>query len=130
MQLKTIGESLTALNVIQGIVNNTTNSASKNFVLLKGALEGYSVESVKAAISQTTFTDAQIKTILSSKGLKGEILETTAAELAQVTSTNALSASQKAATSTTIGFGNAMKGLGVSVKNLALAHPFLHPASV
>ena len=125
MQLKTIGESLTALNVIQGIVNNTTNSASKNFVLLKGALEGYSVESVKAAISQTTFTDAQIKTILSSKGLKGEILETTAAELAQVTSTNALSASQKAATSTTIGFSNAMKGLGVSVKNLVLAHPVL-----
>lgn len=125
MQLKTIGESLTALNIIQGIMNNTTNGARKNFALLKVALAGVSTESVKAAISQTTLTEAQIKTILASKGLKGEILQTTASELAQITATNALTASEAGATTATGGFALAIKGLGASIKALALAHPIL-----
>lgn len=45
--------------------------------------------------------------------------------MSNVTSTNAMSASQSVATVKTIGFKNAVKGLGTSLKNLALAHPYL-----
>ena len=70
----------------------------------------------------------QLKTLGESLGVTktiNDILEITTAELAQVTSTNSLSASQEAATTTTMGFGNAVKGLGVSIKNLMSAHPIL-----
>lgn len=65
----------------------------------------------------------QIKAILYKKGLKGEILETTAADLANAASVNAVAAAEKKATASTIGFGAAVKGLGVALKNLVIAHP-------
>lgn len=52
-------------------------------------------------------------------------MKTTAAELSSVTSTNAVAVSQGAATTTTIGFKNAITGLGISLKKLVLAHPYL-----
>ena len=52
-------------------------------------------------------------------------MKTTAAELSSVTSTNAVAVSEGAATTTTIGFKNAITGLGISLKKLVLAHPYL-----
>ena len=77
------------------------------------------------AIAESVLNEEQIKAILVKQGLTGETLKTTTAELAQVTSTNKLATSQKVATGTTLGFSNAMKGLGASIKNLVLAHPVL-----
>ena len=89
------------------------------------ALKDNSVEAVKLALTQTTLNEKQIEGILANKGLTGETLKTTAAELSSVTSTNAVAVSQGAATTTTIGFKNAITGLGISLKKLVLAHPYL-----
>lgn len=127
MQLKTIGESLNVVNDINNVSDTMSNFEGLNAVSettrrLKEVTSQYSTEAVKAAIAQTTLNEKYIKAILEGQGLTGEILETTAAELAQVTSTNALAASQEKATGTTIGFGNAMKGAGTSLKSFASAH--------
>ena len=89
------------------------------------ALKDNSVEAVKLALAQTTLNEKQIEGILANKGLTGETLKTTAAELSSVNSTNAVAVSQSAATTTTIGFKNAITGLGISLKKLVLAHPYL-----
>lgn len=131
MQLKTIGESLGVTKTINDIISKTAimSKSMSGFKLqtiqLSEGLKNYSTEAIKTAICQSTLNETQIRAILLEKGLTGETLETTTAELVQVTSTNALSASQEAATATTMGFGNAMKGLGVSIKNLMSAHPVL-----
>ena len=105
MQLKTVGESLSVLNFINNI------SETEQLTI---QLKNYSIDAIKAAISQSTLNEEQIRTILSSKKLKGEILETTTAELAQITTNNAL-------TSSTLGLGNAFKGVWATIK----AHPII-----
>ena len=122
MQLRTIGESITALNSLVSITDKLKNGTiiyKDSLRLLKSTAKDYSIEALKMAIAQTTLDETQIKAILSAKNLTGETLKTTTAELAQVTSTNALSASQKKATNTTLGLGNAMKGLGAKLKSFA-----------
>jgi hypothetical protein len=91
---------------------------------LQEATKSYSIDVIKSAIAQTTLEKAQINTILSSKGLKGELLETTAAQLAETTTLNALSASEAAATGTTVGLGAAFQGLAASlgISTVALGH--------
>lgn len=107
MQLKIIGESINVTNTINNVIKNSSDlsgTLNANAVLanrLARATACYSTEAIKASIAESTLNEAQIKTILSSKGLKGELLKTTTAELAQATSTDALSASQKKIT-----FGN------------------------
>lgn len=129
MQLKTIGESLNVTNTINSVIKNSSDLSgtfNENAVLahrLAEATSGYSIEAIKASIAQSTLNEEEIKAILSAKGLTGEILETTTAELAQITSTNALSASQKKATISTVDLGNAIKGLGAKVKAFFAAHP-------
>lgn len=91
--------------------------------LLTNAFSEYSIDATKMAIAQSKLNENQIELILSSKGLKGEILETTAADLANAASVNAVAAAEKKATASTIGFGAAVKGLGVALKNLVIAHP-------
>ena len=54
---------------------------------------------------------------MSANGLQGELLETTADELANTVSTNAVAASQGKATGTTLGLGDAFKGLGLKIKS-------------
>lgn len=125
MQLKTVGESLNALNVIKSIVNNTSLLELEQNIKLANSLSGYSVEAVKAAIAQSTLNETQIKAILVEKGFKGQLLETTTAELAQATATNALAASEAGATASTLGLGAAFKGLGASIKAFALSNPIL-----
>lgn len=93
--------------------------------LLKETFADCYIEAAKMAISQSTLNKEQIELILSSKGLTGNILETTTAELANTTATNAMAATEGTATTATVGFGTAIKGLGASLKALAVAHPIL-----
>ena len=125
MQLKTVGQSLNALNSMQNILNDTSLVGTRLNVALSNSLNAYSIETVKAAIAQGTFTTEQIKAILSSKGL-------TDAEIQEIIATNSLTASQTGATVSTMGLGTAFKGLGISVKSLgasikafALSNPIL-----
>lgn len=131
MQLKELGETSAILNKINTVslfYNKSGDGFNDEATLIykySNALKDNSVEAVKLALAQTTLNEKQIAGILANKGLKGETLKTTAAELSNVTSTNAMSASQSVATIKTIGFKNAVTGLGTSLKNLALAHPYL-----
>lgn len=125
MQLKTVGESLNALNSIRNILNNTTLSGVEVNIVLANSLKSYSTEAIKSAIAQSTLNEEQIRAILIEKGLTGQLLETTTAELAQATTTNALAVSEGVATTATVGLGNAFKGLGASMKAFALSHPVL-----
>ena len=125
MQLKTVGQSLSALNSIQNILNDTSLAGTRLNLALANSLSTYSIETVKAAIAQGTFTAEQIKAILSAKGL-------TDAEIQEIIATNSLTASQTGATASTLGLGTAFKGLGVSMKSLgvsikafALSNPIL-----
>lgn len=128
MQLKTIGESLTVLNTIQNILGNTSLGVAEKNALLVNSLKGYSVEAIKATLTQQELTRKQIEAILASKGYQGELLKTTADEWANIASTNTLAASQKKASSSTVEFGNAMKGLGVQLKAVSAAAPLLAAA--
>lgn len=92
---------------------------------LAESLKGYSIEAVKASIAESTLNEMQIRAILSQKGLTGNILETTTAELANATATNAVAVAEGTATTVTVGFSTAIKGLGASLKALAVAHPVL-----
>lgn len=87
--------------------------------------EKYNLTLIKQAISQSKLNKEQIEAILIGSTLEASLLENTAAELAQATSTNALAVSEGTATAATLGFKNALKGLGASIKSLALAHPIL-----
>lgn len=121
MQLKNLGNSITALQSIKEVLNQYENYPKT--LLMANALKNelvdvsksYSIETLKLAIAQTTLEKAQIKAILSSKGLKGELLETTTAQLAETTALNALSASETAATGTTAGLSAAFQGLASSL---------------
>lgn len=125
MQLKTVGESLNALNSIRNILNNTALSEVESNIVLASSLKSYSTEAIKSAIAQSTLNAEQIKAILIEKGLIGQLLETTTAELAQATAINVLSTSEAGATASTLGLGTAIKGLGASMKAFALSHPVL-----
>lgn len=77
------------------------------------------------ALSQSTLDASQIELVLSSKGLQGELLKTTTDEIANVASTKAMANAQRETTTSTIAFEKAIKGTGASLKQLALAHPYL-----
>ena len=111
---------------LQGTYNANAVLANR----LADAVSGYSTEAIKASISESTLNETQIKAILSKKGLKDEILETTTADLANAASVNAVAAAEKKATASTIGFGAAVKGLGVALKNLVIAHPIVATITV
>ena len=81
---------------------------------LAKATSGYSIEAIKASISESTLNEMQIRAILSQKNLTGNILETTTAELANTTATNAMAAADDTATTATGKFSLALKGLGTS----------------
>jgi DNA repair exonuclease SbcCD ATPase subunit len=130
-ELKTVGESLEVSKVIEDIITKTkamgnTMAGSKlQSLQLAEALNGYSIGAIKASISESTLNEMQIRTILSQKGLTGNILETTTAELTAITTTNAMTVSEGAATTATVGLGTAIKGLGVTLKTFVTSHPYL-----
>ena len=106
-------------------MGNTMAGSKLQSLQLAEALNGYSVEAIKASISESTLNEMQIRAILSQKGLTGNILETTTAELTAVTATNAMTVSEGAATTATVGFGTAVKGLGVTLKTFVASNPYL-----
>lgn len=133
MQLKTLGESTSALSKLEEALQKISQignvgmpqKAMSNKLLID-AFSEYSIDATKMALAQSKLNENQIKLILSSKGLKGEILETTAADLANAASVNAVAAAEKKATASTIGLGNAFKGLGVALIN----HPIMTTIAV
>lgn len=130
MQLKSIGESLTALNSINKVLTNTSLTLGSKEIALNAIGKQYSTTTLKAAIAQSQLNKEQIKTILSANGLQGELLETTADELANAASTNLVAKSQAEATLTTTGLSNAFKGLIASIKGFAIAHPIISTVSI
>lgn len=137
MQLKTLGESTSALSKLEEALQKISQignigmpqKAMSNKLLID-AFSEYSIDATKMALAQSKLNENQIKLILSSKGLKDEILETTTADLANAASVNAVAAAEKKATASTIGFGAAVKGLGVALKNLVIAHPIVATITV
>lgn len=126
MQLKTIGESLSALNNISKITDRLTGNTitySQAISVLKDVSKNYSTEAIKAELSQSGLNSTQIKSILSTKNLKGETLNTATAEVIQAQAANALKKAQDNANTSTTGFSYAVKGLGDSLKKAIVAHP-------
>lgn len=89
--------------------------------LLNEALDEYSLEAVKATLSQSNLTNSQIKSVLSFKGLKGEILETTTAEISNTIATRQNTVAQAGNTTSTVGLGVAFKGLAIKIKEATIA---------
>ncbi len=85
----------------------------------------YSRETLKAALAQSELNDTQMESILSANGLRGALLKTTTDELANAASTNMVAQAQKAASASTLGFGEALKGLKLKLKSMLSAHPIL-----
>lgn len=108
------------------LLNNSNIANNKNFTKeIVACFSDYSKEATKMALSQSQLNATQIKAVLVSKGLQGSLLKTTTAELANATATNAMAATEGTATTATVGFSTAIKGLGASIKALAVAHPVL-----
>lgn len=103
------------------LLNNSNIANNKNLTKeIVACFSDYSKEATKMALSQSQLNATQIK-----KGLQGSLLKTTTAELANATATNAMAATEGTATTATVGFSTAIKGLGASIKALAVAHPVL-----
>lgn len=108
------------------LLNNSNIANNKNLTKeIVACFSDYSKEATKMALSQSQLNATQIKAVLVSKGLQGSLLKTTTAELANATATNAVAVTEGTATTATVGFGTAIKGLGASLKALAVAHPVL-----
>lgn len=108
------------------LLNNSNIANNKNLTKeIVVCFSDYSKEATKMALSQSQLNATQIKAVLVSKGLQGELLKTTTDEIANTASANAMAAAEGTATTTTVGFGTAIKGLGASLKALAVAHPIL-----
>lgn len=108
------------------LLNNSNIANNKNLTKeIVACFSDYSKEATKMALSQSQLNATQIKAVLVSKGLQGSLLKTTTAELANATATNAMAATEGTATTATVGFSTAIKGLGASIKALAVAHPVL-----
>ena len=85
---------------------------------MKDIGRSYTTETLKAAIAQSGLEKANIRTILSENGLQGELLETTTDELANAVTTNMVRQEQKKTTASTLGLGDAFKGLGIKIKEV------------
>lgn len=108
------------------LLNNSNIANNKNLTKeIVACFSDYSKEATKMALSQSQLNATQIKAVLVSKGLQGSLLKTTTAELANATATNAVAVTEGTATTATVGFGTAIKGLGASLKALAVAHTVL-----
>ncbi|MBD9304211.1 MAG: hypothetical protein EGS63_05405 [Lachnospira sp.] len=105
-------------------MGNTMAGSKFQSLQLAEALNGYSIEAIKASISESTLNEMQIRAILSQKGLTGNILETTTAELANTTAINVMATSEGTATTATIGLSNAFKGLGTKIKAFVAANQY------
>jgi len=101
-------------SVFSGIEKITRSTFDETVSKLKNELSDFSLESVKLATSQMALEKAQATAIFTAKGLSG-------AELDAAVKTATLSASQKEATTSTLGLNAAAKGLWATMK----AHPIM-----
>ncbi len=114
MQYKNLGNSLNAIIDIKEMQNkladipNTISNLTEETRLLNSISSKYSTEVLKLASAHVTLTEQQAITLFTSKGLKD-------AELEQAVATATLSASEAAATGTTVGLGAAFQGLAASL---------------
>ncbi len=109
MQLKSLAKTTDALNAI-----NTSYKAPKN---LKSIGRSYTTETLKAAIAQSTLNERQIEAIMYANGLRGELLKTTISELENAAATNKVAKEQGKAAASTLGLGDAFRGLGIRIKS-------------
>lgn len=116
MQLKSLAKMQDALIDIDNLKNMTDTANA-----LRDIGESYTTETLKAAMAQSTLNEEQINTILYANGLRGKFLETTTAEVANAASTNMVSTAQKQAAGSTLGLGEAFKGLGIKIKSATKA---------
>ena len=123
MQLKSLAKTPSISKQLAEALNITDENELRSVFSNIG--KKYTRETLKAAIAQSELNAAQIKTIMSANGLQGQLLETTTDELANAASTNMVTKAQKAASSSTLGLGEAFKGLGMKLKSLVTAHPVL-----
>ena len=112
MQLKSLANTTNALHEITAVFDDTTLDFPRRKAALTAISKSYTLETIKAAIAQSTFNQTQIEAILTANGLQGELLETTVNELV-------LAQAQKKVTASTLGFGTALKGLRLKLKKVA-----------
>ena len=126
MQLKSLAKTTEASNSITSVLNTTNKSKNEYKTSLEAIGRSYTTETLKAAIAQSTLDKEQIKTILSANGLRGELLKTTVSELENAIATNKVAKEQGKAAASTIGLGDAFKGLRIEMgKALASLKVFL-----
>lgn len=118
MHLKDLGNlknvKIAIDGVFSGIEKITKNNFNNTVSKLEDSLSDYSLEAVKATVSQVALTKAQATAIFTAKGLSG-------AELDAAVKAASLSASQKEATTSTLGLGAAFKGLGIFIKQATVS---------
>lgn len=117
MQLKTLAKSKEVLNDIVNI--------GESYDSLEIIGQKYSTSVLKSAIIQSKLDKMQIRQILRGRGLKDDLLKSTTNELYNTARLNEMNAAQKAAATSSLGLGTAVKGLGIKLKSLAAAHPVL-----
>lgn len=126
MQLKTVGESLSVGKIIEDVttkcadMKGTLNEAAAMGFKLGDATKGFSLEAVKAALSQTDLNENVIRGVLAQQGLKDELLETATKEVMAAASAKKLGESEGVATVFTKNLKDALRGLGTRIKEILI----------
>lgn len=126
MQLKTVGESLSVGKIIEDVttkcadMKGTFNEAAAMGFKLGDATKGFSLEAVKAALSQTDLNENVIRGVLAQQGLKDELLETATKEVMAAASAKKLGESEGVATVFTKNLKDALRGLGTRIKEILI----------
>lgn len=110
MHLKNLGNLTEAFNELKN-VGDVLNLSTKSFDLLENSFKDLSESQIIAKLSTSGLSDS----------LKQQIGTVAGVEI----STATLSASQKKATTSTLGLGAAFKGLGATLKAFVISNPLL-----
>lgn len=92
-------------------------AATQEYKLISST-KGFSLEAVKAALSQTDLNENIIRGVLAQQGLKDELLETATKEVMAAASAKKLGEAEGVATVFTKGLKNALRGLGTTLKSV------------
>lgn len=117
MHLKSLGNLINAINEGKQLGSMLTVSANASKVL-ESSLKDLSAVQILAKTSSLKLSEAQKIELI-------QLYATDNANYENITSTATLSATQKEATTSTLGLGTAFKGLGASIKSFVMANPAL-----
>lgn len=92
-------------------------AATQEYKLISST-KGFSLEAVKAALSQTDLNENIIRGVLAQQGLEDELLETATKEVMAAASARKLGEAEGVATVFTKGLKNALRGLGTTLKSV------------